>query len=114
LTGYLATLSVSRGKQRRMGRSSDEWWLEKERWCRHNVKLTGVSVTTIADGGNKYYILRVCVCSLIMQHAMRMRRIILPSVACLALPYSFHISHIGHNFRGRAVEHKICVLILRK
>jgi hypothetical protein len=25
LTGYLATLSVSRGKQRRMGRSSDEW-----------------------------------------------------------------------------------------
>jgi hypothetical protein len=42
---------------------------------------------------NKYYILCVCVCvsvALIIQHAMSTRRIILSSVACLALPFFPH------------------------
>jgi hypothetical protein len=34
----------------------------------------------------------VCMCvSLIVRHAKRMRRFILSSVACLAVPYFFHI-----------------------
>jgi hypothetical protein len=45
-----------------------------------------------------YYIFRVFV-ALVIQHAMRMRRIILPSVACLAVPY---FSTLSHDFRGKS------------
>jgi hypothetical protein len=41
-----------------------------------------------------------------MQRAMRMRPIILPSVAYLALPY-FSM----HDFWKNIIEHKMCVLI---
>jgi hypothetical protein len=60
---------------------------------------------------------RVCVCvsvALGIQYAKRMRRIILPSAACLAVPYFFHISlsHKRHDFRKKKVtEKETCVLI---
>ena len=58
----------------------------------------------------KYYIFWVCVCSFRYQHTMRMRRIILSSVACLALSY-FSIFHKRHDFRKNIIENKVRVLI---
>ena len=49
--------------------------------------------------------------TLIIQHAKSMRLIILSSVACLAVPYFFALSHIRHDFKQKITEYKICVLI---
>jgi hypothetical protein len=48
--------------------------------------------------------------AIVIQHAMRMRPILLSSVACLAQPYVSTLSHKRHDFREKAIEPKICVL----
>jgi predicted transcriptional regulator len=49
--------------------------------------------------------------ALVVQHAKRMRRIILSSVACLALPYFSILFHKRHDFGENIVEYKVCVFI---
>ena len=46
--------------------------------------------------------------ALVIQHAKRMRRIILSSVACLAVPRFSVSAHKRHDFRENVTEHKIC------
>jgi len=72
--------------------------------ARTKIPLRRVRVTTVAVEKQKVlHILSVCVCVsvvLVTQHAKRMRRMILTSVACLVLSYFFTLSHKRHDFRS--------------
>ena len=69
--------------------------------------LGRVRVTTVAVEKQLRARARVCV-ALATQHEMRMRRIILSSVVCPALPYFTKLSNKGHGFRN-STEHKMCL-----
>jgi hypothetical protein len=67
---------------------------------------------------NKYYIFcvcvhaHVCVCvALVIQHTKHMLRIILSSVAYLAVQHFSILPHKQHNFQKKVIDCKICVLI---
>ena len=46
--------------------------------------------------------------ALVIQHAKRMRRIILSSVACLDVPHFSTLSHRLKDFREKLTEHEKC------
>jgi hypothetical protein len=46
---------------------------------------------------------------LVIQHAKRMRPIILLTAACLAIQYFSTLSHKRHEFRENVIEHTMCV-----
>lgn len=49
--------------------------------------------------------------ALVMEHAKRMRRVMLSFIACLALPNLPTLSRKLYDFRGNVLEHKLRVLI---
>jgi hypothetical protein len=57
-----------------------------------------------------YYIYRVSV-ALVIQHAKRMHRIMLSSMAYPFLLYFSILSHKRHDFRENVIGGKMCVLI---
>jgi hypothetical protein len=60
-------------------------------YVENNIKR--VRVTTVRGKVVKVLnIMCVYILALVIQHAKRMRRIILAPVACLAVPYFFHIT----------------------
>ena len=49
--------------------------------------------------------------ALVIQHAKRMRRVTLSSLASLALPHFPTLSHKRHSFRKNVIEYKTCVFV---
>jgi hypothetical protein len=49
----------------------------------------------------------VCAGAFAIHHAMRMRRIVLPYMACLVLQHFLTLSHKGQDFRKKVIEHKM-------
>jgi len=49
--------------------------------------------------------------TLVIQHARRIRRIILSHVTCLALPHFSTLSYKRHDFRREELSNQKCVLI---
>jgi predicted transcriptional regulator len=74
------------------------------------INVTLRCVRLAAEKQQVLHILSVSATS-VTQHAKNMRRIILSSAACLALPYFSSLSHKNHDFREKITEHRVCVFI---
>ena len=78
----------------------------------YNLIFRRVRVTNVAV--EKHYVLHIpsvfVFVALIIQHAKSMRRNVLISVACLAVPYFSTLSHKRHEFPVKRIEQEIFVL----
>ena len=69
--------------------------------------LWHVGVTTLALQKQCVTYFKCVSVALFIQHAKRMRRIILSFVACSALSYISTLPHKRHDFR-KVIKHKMC------
>ena len=93
------------------------------------VKEVGFEVWISSSVGLLWTCVRVCVCvcvwigawvggrvhsrvALLIQHTTLMRHIVSSSAASLALPHFSALSRKRHDFRGKTIEYRMCVLIL--
>ena len=86
-------------------------WARKAKYVEQNIKARtrnqSCSGKAVNITNSKYASV-----ALFIQHAMRMRHIILSSMVCLALPYFSTLSNKGQDIRGNAFHHQMCVLIV--
>ena len=84
----------------------------QDRQCTYNVTLRRNSCNHSCRGKAISIIYSECVfVALVIQLAKRMRRIILTSVACPALPHFCTLSHKWHDFRGKKLFNIKCVCV---
>jgi len=100
---------------------------QQRRKCTHNVTLSCVCAALLLKKSGKYYnceckfLAFIVIFNLIMlkfylfllsiRNPMRMSRIILLSVVCLAVKYFSTLFHKRHSFRNKGIEYKMCILI---
>ena len=77
--------------------------------CTYECKFEGHSRNNCFSGKAIVITYSECVSeALVIQHAKRMRRIILPSVACPALLHFSTLSHKRHDFRKKVIKYYMC------
>jgi hypothetical protein len=85
-------------------------------YYKHNtlIKLRCIFVNIVAMVKQEVsHILGVCMCvASVMQHAKRMHRFTLPTVACVTGPYLSTLWNKLHDLLKKVTEHKMCVLNL--
>jgi hypothetical protein len=82
--------------------------MEQDSHCTHNVTLRRVRVTLVGYGKAISITYFECVSvAVVIQHAKRVRRIILSHVTCPALLYFSTLSHKRHYVRKKIGDHKM-------
>jgi hypothetical protein len=83
--------------------------LEQDGQCRYKGNIEALLGNHCCRGKAISVAFSECVpVVLVIQHAKRMRRIMLPSVASLVLPHFPKLSHKWHDFGKQIFGHKIC------